>query len=785
MSGAPGRRRCLLIVAPYFPPDGGGLESYVAHLAEALIAGHGWRIVVVTSGSFLGRVRCVDEGDLRVYRLPYEVRLSNTRFGFTWRRHLKRIIRRERPALINAHSPVPGLADLVAGLAGRTPFVLTYHAGSMLKGRLAADVLIRLYERVLLRRVATRADWVICSSDFVRDRHLTRFRARSSTVAPGVDCDVFAPGPAEERAGVVFVGSLDSASEHKGLDVLLAAIGTLKERFPAVRLEVVGSGDDEPRYRRLCRSLAITEHVRFRGRLSGQDLVDAYRRSAVLALPTRNDSFPTVLVEAMACGVPVVSTTVGEIPRLVEEGRNGFLVAPDDAAGLAERLGRVLSDAELGRRLGGAGRGKVERSLQWKRQAARTNAIFEALLAGRPGEGRHRLAVVAPYFHPKIGGLERYAYHVARAFDQRDDYEVMVLTSNHGRRRTVVEVVDGLTVVRLPAWFKVSNTPVNGLWPWQLRRVMSANRIDLVNVHTPVPFMAEAAALACGRRPLVVTYHAGSMLKNRPLFDVVVRLYETRFLPLLFRRANALVGYRTREAPFVPLSPSLSARLLDELSAKTFLVPPGVDDGLFVPARAGSRPGAAPSVLFVGRIERSSAWKGIGHLLDAFSSVLEEVPDAELVLVGDGDAVDQHRRHAAELGIPDRVRFRGALRGAALVEAYQEASVVVLPSTTDAEAFGMTVIEAMACKKPVVGSRVGGVPFVIDDGRDGLLVPPADSDALARACVRLLRAPGLAAELGERGFAKVTRDYSWPARIEQYDEIFGQVLDDGRRAGGG
>jgi rhamnosyl/mannosyltransferase len=131
------------------------------------------------------------------------------------------------------------------------------------------------------------------------------------------------------------------------------------------------------------------------------------------------------------------------------------------------------------------------------------------------------------------------------------------------------------------------------------------------------------------------------------------------------------------------------------------------------------------------------------------------------------------------------VRFRGALRGAALVEAYQEASVVVLPSTTDAEAFGMTVIEAMACKKPVVGSRVGGVPFVIDDGRDGLLVPPADSDALARACVRLLRAPGLAAELGERGFAKVTRDYSWPARIEQYDEIFGQVLDDGRRAGGG
>ena len=389
---------------PVLPARGGGLEAYVAHLAEALIARHGWRIVVVTSGSFLGRVRCVDEGELRIYRLPYEVRLSNTRFGFTWRRHLKRIIRRERPGLINAHSPVPGLADLVAGLARDTPFVLTYHAGSMLKGRFATDVLITLYERVLLRRLVSRAAWVICSSDFVRDTHLTRYRAKCSTVTPGVDCDVFTPGPVEDRVSVSFVGSIDSAGRHKGLDVLLAAVKTLSQRFPSIRLEVVGSGNDEPRYRQLCRSLEIAGNVRFRGRLSGQDLVDAYRRSAVLALPTRNDSFPTVLLEAMACGIPVVSTTVGDIPRLVEEGRNGFLAAPDDDAGLAERLGRILNDAEAGRRLGEAGRGKVEGSLQWKRQAARTNAIFEAVLAGRPGEGKHRLAVVAPYFHPRSAG---------------------------------------------------------------------------------------------------------------------------------------------------------------------------------------------------------------------------------------------------------------------------------------------------------------------------------------------------------------------------------------------
>jgi rhamnosyl/mannosyltransferase len=246
---------------------------------------------------------------------------------------------------------------------------------------------------------------------------------------------------------------------------------------------------------------------------------------------------------------------------------------------------------------------------------------------------------------------------------------------------------------------------------------------------------------------------------------VALAAYEARILPRLLRRADAVVS----------VSPPVDRWLMPHTEGKAYLVPPGVDQTIFVPAgssRVDAGATTASTVLYVGRIERASAAKGIRYLLEAFALVHAELPEARLVLVGGGDAVAEHRRFAAALGIPDAVAFRGTLSLEALVEAYQAASVVVLPSTTDSESFGMVLIEAMACAKPVIGSDVGGIPFVIDDGRDGYLVPPADAGALAGACLEILRAPDLAAALGTRGHRKVRDRFTWHAQIDKYRAIF-------------
>ena len=350
-----------------------------------------------------------------------------------------------------------------------------------------------------------------------------------------------------------------------------------------------------------------------------------------------------------------------------------------------------------------------------------------------------RVALVTPYYPPSVGGLERYTHHEALALRDDPRFEVVVVTTGETRRTSVTEE-DGITVVRLAPWLKLSNSPVNGWWPVQLRRLLRRHRIDVVHAHAPTPGLPDIATYVAGRRPVVLTYHSGSMLKGTGgAVDALLRTYERHVLPRVFARADRLVA----------VSPVASTHA----TGRAALVPPGVDSDVFVP----SGPPTGNDVVYVGRLQQTSRWKGVDTLLAAAA----QVPTARLVLVGDGDDVPTLRARAASLGIEDRVVWRGSLHGEELVGAYQSAAVVVLPSLTESESFGMTLVEAMACGRPVVGSDVGGIPFVVRDGVDGLLVPPGDAAALARALERLLSSPEELTRLGEAGRQAAVERWDW------------------------
>ena len=319
------------------------------------------------------------DGDLTIYRLPVLLEKWSLGFGDCWISTLRSIIERESIDVVNAHAPVPFIADAAARAARRTPFVLTYHAGPMRKGRLAPDALGWAYEHVLLPRTAGRASQVIVSSMFVA-RELGHALGKDCVaIPPGVDEHVFTPSatPAPPDA-LLYVGSLSSTTPYKNVPLLLRAVRALRPRYPAISLAIVGDGDMSTAYAEQAEQLEITRHVTFRGRLAGAELVDAYQRASVLALPTLFDSAPTVLVEAMACGVPVVSTIVGGIPDLVESGVEGLLVPPADLDAFTGALDDLLGDPRRATALGAAGRARVERSLNWPVLAARTSEILES-----------------------------------------------------------------------------------------------------------------------------------------------------------------------------------------------------------------------------------------------------------------------------------------------------------------------------------------------------------------------------------------------------------------------
>jgi rhamnosyl/mannosyltransferase len=379
--------RRLVLVTPYYAPHVGGVERYVASLVDELHRTADWSVTVVTSGPRGAGMSCTTTDGTRVYRLPWEFRLSNTPIGLRWRGMLKRIVERERPALVNAHAPVPGMADMMATVVGARPFVATYHTGPMRKDTLVKDLLVRTYQRVVLPRTLRKADVVITSSDYVRAGLPERFRERAVTVHPGIDLHRFTPGPPEPDdapARALFVGSLAKAAGYKNLTDLLYAMRQLADDGCRIDLTVVGDGDGRPGYERLAASLGLTSRVTFTGVLTDTPLIDAYQRSSFLVLPTLFDSFGTVLAETMACGRPVVSTTTGGVTELVTSGVDGLLVPPGDTTRLSCAIARLARDQELRRRLGTAARQKIVTRLSWTHQAELTIDAYHEAMARHP-----------------------------------------------------------------------------------------------------------------------------------------------------------------------------------------------------------------------------------------------------------------------------------------------------------------------------------------------------------------------------------------------------------------
>lgn len=372
----------LLIAVPYFKPRSGGLEEYAYQIAKGLQGHKNWHVAVVASGDG-DEVRMESYQGVKVYYLPYRLRLSNTPFGIGWRRRLRRIISVERPDVIVAHAPVAGMMDVVVGQTRKIPFVVTYHFASMVKGRRLPDMLVRCYERVLLPRAFRKAQAIICASPFVQGSSLVApYSHKSTVITPSVDTDFFRPR-LQKVSGhrIMHVGGLKAGEWHKGLDTSLRVTVELKRKYSDVHLTVVGDGDRQTYYEALAEKLGIMSEVEFCGRLSGERLVSAYQSADVLIMPSHKEPFGMVLIEAMACGIPVVASAVEGIPDVVDDGEVGFLVEPEDISAFASRIGDLFDDLTLYIRCcENARRVAVARRSTWPEQVARTAEVLEALM---------------------------------------------------------------------------------------------------------------------------------------------------------------------------------------------------------------------------------------------------------------------------------------------------------------------------------------------------------------------------------------------------------------------
>jgi glycosyltransferase involved in cell wall biosynthesis len=383
-----------------------------------------------------------------------------------------------------------------------------------------------------------------------------------------------------------------------------------------------------------------------------------------------------------------------------------------------------------------------------------------------------RIAHVTATFPPYMAGTGNVCYHNALEL-ARLGHQVAVYTA----AGSLPGAFDppGVDVRRLPAVLRFGNAP---LLPGLLR----IRDVDILHLHYPFIFGAElvCAVSRIRRIPLVLTYH------NDLVGEGVRRLLFGAYAAL----TDGLVLGGAAKLAVLSEDHALASRragFFRRRGKDVAVIPNGVDPELFRPLADGHalhrKFGLAedsPLVVFVGTLDRAHYFKGVSTLLEAFAAVPPS--RARLCIIGGGGWKARYQQQAERLGIGGRTLFTGSIPFPRLPEYYNSADVVVLPSH-ETESFGVALIEAMACRKPVIATDIPGVRSVVTDGQEGFLVPPKDASALAGRIQRLLDDPRLRDTMGGRGREKVEREYAWKKIIPRLVRLYEAARGGGDRSG--
>jgi glycosyltransferase involved in cell wall biosynthesis len=204
---------------------------------------------------------------------------------------------------------------------------------------------------------------------------------------------------------------------------------------------------------------------------------------------------------------------------------------------------------------------------------------------------------------------------------------------------------------------------------------------------------------------------------------------------------------------------------------QSVITPFGIDLSVFKP---GEKPGGGN--LTVGIVKTLEPKYGVEYLIRAFAKIKGTQPNLNLLVVGEGSLRSGLEQLTNELGIAQQTRFIGRVPHQEVPEWLAEIDVFVNPSVHESETFGVAVLEASACEKPVVVSNVGGLPEVVQDGVTGFLAPPRDVNALAEKLKILIKDAKLRQRMGKAGREFVRKNCDWNNNAKIMEKLYEQLI---------
>jgi glycosyltransferase involved in cell wall biosynthesis len=720
-------------------------------------------------------------------------------------RHLAQLLCLHQLQHVHAHfAGVPAAIARKAAQSAGIGYSISAHAKD-----------IYLTEASMLRRNMGDARFIVtCTSHNAQHLRKVAPGVPVAKLYHGIDCAKLRRDPKIRRADPPMILSVGRLRTKKGLDTLLDACARLHSQGIAFGCEIIGYGPEEAALKQQAENLGVAKLIRFTGKLGHDDVLNRMRAASIFALPCRIDSdgdrdgIPNVILEAMAMGLPVVSTPVSGVPEILTDGQTGWLVPPDDPAALAERL-EILIARGTDKTVTVAARDAV----QSRFGAGRDITMLDRLLLG-----------AVELAEPGIGYVIKGFPRLSESFISSEVLRLEEL----GKRITVFSLAQGdaladpvladLTspLAYMPAAGSVREQsffawlglilPTYAPIHWRLfRRRPSAwfltlfqaahfarryrQENDRAAMRSFFKQFVQAGAIAEALPRAGITHLHGHFCHNA----TTITWFAARMAGCSFSfTAHAKDIYQEKHNPRDLLQRKIAAANFvttctaanhSHLEQKLGTVPSlhtvyhGLDTQLFKPiARDATK---LPRLIAVGRhVEK----KGFDLLITALRILRKRGLTLHCRIIGEGGPVTSALSQLiASSGLSEQVTLDPPEPHAQLRQSYAEADIFVLPcridDSGDRDGIPNVLAEAMATGLAVISTNVSGIPEIVRNGSNGLLVAPDDAAALADAIAQLVTDQGLRAQLGDAAVATIHDIFDADQTIHQMDQLFNEALE--------
>lgn len=684
------------------------------------------------------------------YRLPFK-RSNSYLYWLTyslwcaWKTH------KIKPDIIHIHNRIQFI-PIIRFLNPKTKIILHLHQLGVLQTK-------NVWNEKILKKI----DLIIGCSKFLAEETRNRFPNYKNVIFlyNGFNQNRFSPywlrskeketirekfKISDDEKVILYVGRL---VENKGIHLLIRAFAKLVKKFNRIKLVIVGGevvGDPSShRYFLSLRELVNSSegnNIVFTGRINYEDIYRYYLLGDILVVPSIvREGLGNIAIEAMATGIPVISSDRGGLAEIVRNDKNGLTLSEiEDVNGLTRTIERLIINDNLRITLGKNGFEYVKNEFSWEKITNDLESIYSSLM--------RKKNVLIYECSTGFGGSANALADIVNYLD-KDRFHAIALIKNIGSQ---IEKIKNTEIIKLTGNNMISETI-------RIYLIIKQRRIDLVHINNNI----------IGGIPAIIA----AKFANVPC---VSHIRQTR---KLIKREKVFMPWLNKI--ILINNAALKVYQKDIIENKIKIIHDGIDLKEFSSMEKGEfkkefNLDSQPIVGLVGRIIKG---KGQKEFILAAKEVLKVRPDVKFIIVGDSKGEDD--RYYTEVkdiverwNLTTEIIFTGWRTD--IKNVISDFDILVQATTTYPEGFGLTIIEAMALEKPVIATNIPGPSELVVNGETGFLISPQDYSALANSILELVNNPELAKQMGDKGRKRVEELFDIKGTLRKIEETYEEIL---------